>query len=365
MRFHKRVSSTVLASLIVVGIAVSACSSSGGAPSGSAPSGSASSGGATGGGGSSNLTTLTISEQPYNGLAATALGQKVGIFAHYGLKIELKPASTIAVITAQVQSGQVPLGYTVTAILANAVEKGLGVRCVAPVQGTSGPIPGYPQNAIIVAKDSPITSLKQLNGKKFGLVALVGPNFLAAKQYVTEAGGNWDSVKPAAVPFADMAAAVSSGEVAAGLVVAPFIQKGVASGKVRILKDISANNVGQTVECYMASNSYIDKHKDVIDRFVKAQDQAILYAKAHPEAAAALVPEVAGVPAAALKGKLPPRVNYSTEIKLSSFLAYEKWMKKWGGLNGPLLPAEKLAYIAPGTPMTKLLFDDKGKYIGN
>lgn len=351
---HKRVRSIALASgtLVIVGLASSACGTSG-QHTGHAKTPSA-----------SHLTTLTIGEQPYNGLAATELGQKVGIFAHYGLRIKLAPASSIAVITAEVHSGQVPIGYTVLAILANAAEKGLGVRCIAPVESKPEPISGYPENAIIVAKNSPITSMKQLDGKTLGLVALKGPDYLTAKQFVTQAGGNWSSVKPATVPFADMPAAVSSGEVTAAEEVSPYIEKGVASGKVKVLQDLSANNEGLIRECYMASNSYIASHKSLIDRFVKAQDQSILFAAAHPAKANAEIPTVAGIPASALKGTLPPKVDYSDTLQLASISKYEQWMKKWGGLLGPILPASKLAYVPAGTPMKTLLFNSKGKYIG-
>jgi hypothetical protein len=38
-------------------------------------------------------------------------------------------------------------------------------------------------------------------------------------------------------------------------------------------------------------------------------------------------------------------------------------MQRSGGLAGPLLPISKLAWVAPGTPMSTLLFNSR-KYIG-
>lgn len=311
-----------------------------------------------------SLYSITIAEQPFNGLAATQLGQDKGIFAHYGLKVTLKPVSTVAVITAEVQSGQAQIGYGVLAITDNAIEKGVGVKCVAPVENKAEPIKGYPQGAFMVAKNSPIKSASQLEGKTVGLPALQGPDYLEAKEAVTVAGGKWTSVKTAAIGFADMNAALHSGEIQAANEVSPFIEQGLASGETRILTDFDTYLAGLTGQCYMASNSFISKNKTILDKFVQAQDQSILFASKHPAEANAEIAKVSGLPASAVKGSLPPKIFYSDNLAPATMVKYEQWQKKWGGLEGAVLPASKLAYIAPGTPMTKLLFNSRGKYIG-
>lgn len=314
--------------------------------------------------GAQSLYSISIAEQPFNGLAATQLGQDKGIFAHYGLKVTLKPVSTVAVITAEVQSGQAQIGYGVLAITDNAIEKGVPVKCVAPVENKAEPIKGYPQGAFMVAKNSPIKSPAQLAGKTVGLPALQGPDYLEAKEAVTVAGGNWKNVKTAAIGFADMNAALHSGEIQAANEVSPFIEEGLASGETRLLTNFDPYLAGWTGQCYMAANSFISKNKTILDKFVQAQDQSILFAAKHPAEANAEIAKVSGLPASAVKGSLPPKIFYSDDLAPATMLKYERWQKKWGGLAGPVLPASKLAYVAPGTPMKKLLFNASGKYIG-
>lgn len=311
-----------------------------------------------------SLYSITLAEQPFNGLAATQLGQDKGIFAHYGLKVTLKPVSTVAIITAEVQSGQAQIGYGVLAITDNAIEKGVGVKCVAPVETVAHPIKGYPQGAFMVAKNSSITSPKQLEGKTVGLPALQGPDYLEAKEAVTNAGGDWAKVKTAQIGFADMNAALKSGEIQAANEVSPFIEQGLSTGETKIITNFDTYLAGLTGQCYMASDSFISKNKALVDRFVMAQDQAILFAQAHPTEANAEIAKVSGLPAAAVKGSLPPKIFYSDDLKPQTMVKYEQWQKKWGGLAGPIIPASKLAYVAPGTPMNKLLFNADGKYIG-
>lgn len=311
-----------------------------------------------------SLTSITIAEQPFNGLAATQLGQDKGIFAHYGLKVTLKPVSTVAVITAEVQSGQAQFGYGVLAITDNAIEKGVPVKCVAPVETKAEPIKSYPEGALMVSKSSGITSAKQLVGKTIGLPALQGPDYLEAKEAVIVAGGDWSKVKTAQVGFADMNAALKSGEIQAANEVSPFIEQGTAAGETKLLVNFDPYLAGWTGMCYMASNSFISGNKTTLDNFVKAQDQSILFAQAHPKEANAEIGKVSGLPAAAVKASLPPKLFYTDNLAPATMIKYEKWQKKWGGLAGPVLPVSKLAYIAPGTPAKKLLFNASGKYIG-
>ncbi len=144
------------------------------------------------------ITTINLAVVPFYAYAATELGQVKGIFRHYGIKVVLQPASNINIILAELHSGQAQLGYTSTALLLNGDEKGQGVRCVAPVENEAVAIPSYPANAIMVAANSPIKSLADLNGKTVALNQPGGSNELFLKAAVEKAGGNWSSINTTA-----------------------------------------------------------------------------------------------------------------------------------------------------------------------
>jgi NitT/TauT family transport system substrate-binding protein len=307
---------------------------------------------------------FTLAVVPYSGLAATGVGQVKGIFAHYGLQVSLKPASNIDIIIAELQSGQVPVGYLSTAIMLNAVEKGVPLVCVAPVGPLTKPIPNYPGQGIIVAKSSPIKSLAQLDGKTLALPTLSGANYLAAKAGVSEAGANWNSIKLTALPYADMNAAVHSGEVDAAFQLSPYIEQGEKAGETRLLKDLSSIGANSTGACWGTTQSYLNQHKKILRNFNLAMDQAILYSEKYPAVAEAQIPRVSGVPASSLAGTLPPKFYYTDSLLPNRILQYERFMKKWGGLEGNIIPLKRIVWIAPGTPMTKLYFNGNGKFIG-
>ena len=336
-------------------IAVGACGSS------SSGSGTTSS---NTGSGSGSLTTLNIGEVPFYANIALALGEKVGIFAHYGLQVNLQPASNVNVIIANLHSGHQQLGFVTTPLLLKADEAGQNVKCVAPLGPANNVNPAYPENAVMVAKGSSITSLAQLAGKTVGLNQLAGSNQLYLQAGVIKAGGDFSSVKMATVPFADMAAALKSGTIQAAFEVQPFISTGEQAGDQQLLADLDSVTSPWTTECYAATTSYINANTDVMTRFAHAQSQAILYAAAHPSDALAEIATVSGLSAQAAKTDVPPKIVYTDDLAPDTIIKYADLMVKYNSLTGPALTQAQVAWIAPGEPATKLLFGTGGKYTG-
>jgi NitT/TauT family transport system substrate-binding protein len=335
-------------------LALAACSSGGGSTSSNAGAGNS----------TQALTTLDIGEVPFYANIPLALGEKVGIFAHYGLQVNLQPASNVNVIIANLHSGHQQLGFVTTPLLLKADEAGQNVKCVAPLGPANNVNPAYPENAVMVAKGSSITSLAQLSGKTVGLNELEGSNELYLEAGVEAAGGNFASIKLATVPFADMSAALKSGAIQAGFEVPPFITTGEQAGDQQLLADLDSVTSPWTTDCYAASTSYISANSSVMSRFVEAEDQSILYATAHPSEALAEIGTVSGLSAAAAKSDVPPSIVYTDNLAPATFIQYADLMLKYKDLTGPALTSSDLVWVAPGTPETSLQFADGGKYTG-
>lgn len=334
-------------------VGLGACSSGGGSTS-------TSNAGTAG----STITTLTIGEVPFYANIPLALGEKIGIFAHYGLKVVLAPASNVNVIIANLHSGHQQLGFVTTPLLLKADEAGQNVKCVAPLGPANNVNPSYPENAVMVAKGSSIKSLAQLSGKTVGLNELEGSNELYLEAGVEAAGGNFASIKLATVPFADMSAALKSGTIQAAFEVPPFITSGEQAGDQTLLADLDNVTSPWTADCYAATSSYISGNSSVMTRFVEAEDQSILYAAAHPSEALGEIATVSGLSAAAAKADVPPDIVYTDNLAPATFIKYADLMKKYKDLSGPTLTQSDITWVAPGTPAAKLLFADGGKYTG-
>jgi NitT/TauT family transport system substrate-binding protein len=353
-RLPRKRSRRVLAALggaAALAMAVAACSSGGGNSSNTGTSGG-------------SLTTLYIGEVPFYANIPLALGEKVGIFAHYGLNVVLQPSSNVNVIIANLHSGHQQLGFVTTPLLLKADEAGQDIKCVAPLGIANNVNPAYPQNAVMVAANSTITSLAQLAGKTVGLNQLAGSNQLYLEAGVTNAGGDFSSVKMATVPFADMSAALKSGTIQAGFEVQPFITSGEQAGDQKLLADLDSLTSPWTTQCYAATDSYLSSNTALLTRFAHAESQSILYAATHPNDALAEIPTVSGLSAQAAKASVPPKIVYTDDLAPASLIEYANFMTKYHALTGPALTQSDIAWVAPGEPATKLLFATGGKYTG-
>jgi NitT/TauT family transport system substrate-binding protein len=354
-RTGRRLPMAVLAA--AASLTVAACGSSSGNHSGSTSAG--------GGSGSSSgkLTSVTVSAVPFYANAALGLGEKVGIFAHYGLKANLTTSANVNVTLADIHSGHVQFGFATTPLLAGADAKGQDMKCVAPLGPANIANPKFTENAVMVAKGSSITSIADLKGKTVGLNQLAGSNQLYLQIALAKAGLGIDDIHLATVPFADQGAAIKSGKIDAGFLVPPFIHQSEAAGQTQELADLDSLTAPDTQECYVASSDYIDSDQATVDNFVKAMNQSILYAQKYPAQFIAEVGPVSGLPAAQAKSSVPPDLKLTDSIAPPTMVKYEDLMVKAKALD-KALPASQIAYVTPGTPMNKLLFANGGKYTG-
>lgn len=345
-------------------VAVSACgSSSSSNNTGGGTNAAASSGGGSSSSGSGKLTSVTVSAVPFYANAALGLGEKVGIFAHYGLKANLATAANVNVTLADIHSGHVQFGFATTPLLAGADAKGQDMKCIAPLGPANVANPKFTENAVMVAKGSSITSIGGLKGKTVALNQLGGSNQLYLQIALAKAGLTIDDIHLATVPFADQGAAIKDGKIDAGFLVPPFIHQTEAAGQTQELADLDSLTAPDTQECYVASNGYISSNQATVDNFVKAMNQSILYAQKYPSQFIAEVGPVSGLSGAAAKASVPPDLQLTDSIAPPTMVKYEDLMVKAKALD-KALPASQIAYVTPGTPMTKLLFANGGKYTG-
>jgi hypothetical protein len=159
-----------------------------------------------------------------------------------------------------------------------------------------------------------------------------------------------------------MAAEIANGTIAAAVEISPY---NTQAGQQQ-LKDLDSTTTGAPPNGWVATAAYIATHKALINAFVEAQQQSILYTAAHfSKITPAILAEAAGVPASeASSFTVPTKINFSTSLNPPGILSYQKDMQTYGFLAvGPLMPVSALTYTAPGTPMTKLLFNAAGKFI--
>ncbi|MFE7439819.1 ABC transporter substrate-binding protein [Streptomyces chartreusis] len=276
--------------LLLVG---TACGSS----DGDSPDAGASSGG---------VTTVKLGLIPIVDVAPLYLGQKKGFFEKQGLKLEFTSAQGGAAIVPGVASGQFQFGFSNVTSLMVAQSNGVPVKAVANGIASTG-VRGKDFNGLMVKKDSPVKSAKELEGKKVAINTLKNINETAVRQAVREAGGDPDEVELVEMAFDQMPAALDQGQIDAACVVEPATATIRSQGGREIASPLIDVAPELTVAMYFTSTQYAQQHPDVVKKFQDATAESLAYAEAHPDEARQIVTTYTKIPASVLEQVVLPK----------------------------------------------------------
>lgn len=243
--------------------------------------------------GGDEMTTIRLGNLVFTGTAPLQLGIEKGFFEDEGLTIVQTEGDNPAAIAGQLTSGQLDIGFTTTTFLPTAVSQGAPLKAIAAVDGLIDT--EAPASAIVVAADSPITTLSDLEGKNVAVVALGSELHLLTLVDVDKNGGDSSKVNPVQIPFPQMQQALDAGNVDAIVTTEPFLSATVAAGARIIAAPEIDIMPGASVTAWAASTSYIEANPDVVAAFTRAMKKTLEYAKAHPDEVLALIPEYTGL----------------------------------------------------------------------
>lgn len=318
----------VVAAAVVVAVAVAGC---GGDSSSGASAGS-----------SGGITTLKLGYVPYADDAPAFLAQEKGIFRKHGLTVEFVPAPNPVAAVAALTSGKQQLAFVTDPVLINANLQNTRLKCVAPVVGRQPSDPARDGTTLIAAKDSGITGVKDLAGKKVAMVQLNSLNSLDIQALSTQAGIDHKSVQFIQMPFPQMPAALDQGRVQAAVIVQPFAQTAIDKGHTVINHPNRELWAGGTIVCFAALADYIDENVKVIQGFNAAMREAILYTKDHEsEAKATLTKHMELTPEQAQKQVL--QTDWNVTLNPATIDRMQQYMKQFG-LIQRTIPAAELVW---------------------
>jgi NitT/TauT family transport system substrate-binding protein len=205
-------------------------------------------------------------------------GTEAGIFKKNNLEVDITwtrgGAETLqAIIT---DSADVAMANGILGVI-GAASKGAPVKIVSAQMTGAGDIFWY------VRADSPIKTMKDMDGKTMGFSR---PG--SSTDLVGRALAEYFKVKPKHVStggIPDTRTQVMSGQIDAGWSAAPFNFELIAEGKIRVLakgSDVPSLNE-QTVRVNAASVKFLKEKRDVARRFMKAYHESIEWVYANPD----------------------------------------------------------------------------------
>ncbi|MGY1824317.1 ABC transporter substrate-binding protein [Geodermatophilus sp. SYSU D00079] len=244
-------------------------------------------GGSEGGG----LTTITVAETAGTPMFLLTYGEREGYFADAGLELELTSSAGGATVIPQLVGGDLDVaGSNVVSALV-AASQGLPLRMIAAGTSTAQD-PENDFSALMVRSDSPVTDIAQLQGQRVAVNTLRNINDIVLGSMLEDAGLAPDAVEFVELPFPDMAAAVDKGDVAAAMVIEPFVTLAEQQGMKIIGRPYTATRPGLQIGTYLMSTQALQENPGIAEDFLQAVQTTADAIRQDPAAFRAAIPEM-------------------------------------------------------------------------
>lgn len=209
--------------------------------------------------------------------------QDQGFFKKHGLEVELHQLQLGSVVAEGVASGDLDAGQSNLFSILAGHQHGLPFMMIAP--SSTYDVNDPPHDELVVLKDSPYKSVKDLAGQVIGVFSIGGAQQLFVSALVDQGGGDVSTLKFFPLPPNAMVAGLQQGRVAAIDLSEP--QLSANADKIRPLGNTLAAIAPRGLEgAWFANTHWLAKNHDAAKRFADAIVQAGQWAMQNPEPAA-------------------------------------------------------------------------------
>lgn len=220
--------------------------------------------------------------------------QRTGMFAKAGIDLQLGRLPTGAAITAAVVGGSLDVGKSTFPSVVAARARGIPIAVIAP-----GAIydSRFPNEGLVVAKDSPIHGAADLVGKVVSVNNLDAPDRPAIERWLEQNGVDRTAIKLVEIPMSAMPAALDAHRIDGIILTSPILDETLATGKYRSLAPVySAIAPRWLFSSYSAMSDWANKNPETVKRFADVIVASAAYTNAHHGRMTALVADLIGAP---------------------------------------------------------------------
>jgi NitT/TauT family transport system substrate-binding protein len=254
--------------------------------------------------GAQALITIRVAAPPSQDVGPILYAMHAGLFAKAGLAIDLQQMTNGATVSAGVAGGALQIGFSSLQGVISGHARGIPFCMIAP-GGVY--VPEDPYAYMFVRKDSTAKTGADLNGKTLGSPALKDLDWIANAEWMSKNGGDFKSTKSIELANPALLPALLQGRIDAYTVGQPWATVALDSGNVRAIgKSFEAIAPHFLMTGWFSTSDYVDKNRDVVERFSRVIHDATLYANAHKPEMVPLLAEFtkldAGLTARTMKG---------------------------------------------------------------
>jgi NitT/TauT family transport system substrate-binding protein len=224
--------------------------------------------------GAQGLTKVRTFALPVDPCGALYYAKELGYFEAAGLDVDISSPADYGAVIAALVSGSADIAYGIILQIEQAYAKGIPVTIIAPAAMNDQK---NPTNFLLVAKDSPIKTARDLNGKTIGSSPLKSVGTYATEAWMNNNGGDASTLKWVDIPFPLCGEALARGRVDAAYVVEPFATASRSITRLlgRPYEAISPYFLGAA---YITTPQWATAHPDIVRRFTGALQKASVWA---------------------------------------------------------------------------------------
>jgi NitT/TauT family transport system substrate-binding protein len=260
-----------------------------------------------------------------------------GFFKRAGLNVDVTPLQNAGAIATALAGGSLDVGLGSLNGIATAQSHGLPFAFFAPgaVVTTKAPT-----SLLMVAKDSPITTAVQLEGKTIAVDLLSGLGQMGMLAWMTKNGGDITRVNFIEMPFSSMATALIGKKLDAAYLSEPTLSANRAD--LRVLGNPYGAIADEWyISLWYASLPWLQANNDTAHAIARVARETALWANAHPEATAPILSATTRIPLDVVARMT--RARYADKLSPALMQPVLDWAFKAHLLKTPVLSKNLIA----------------------
>ncbi len=269
--------------------------------------------------------TITVGAAPVEPSAEAYYADAGGYFKAAGLNVEISVLPNSAAMIAALSSSSLQFGNVNVLAFAQATGNGIPLVIVAPSTTWDDA-----SNQLVVTKNSPFTTARDLNGKTVGVAVIKNIPTILTQYWMDRTGGDSRTVKFIELGNAQMVPSLQAGRIDAAFLTEPFLT--LSKGDIRPITTTLMGGLPRPlgVGVWVASSDWAKVNPTIISSFAGAIIKTAYFANANHEKTAIILAQLA---------KMDPRliahmarIQYATRLNASQLQPLLDLATKYAGL---------------------------------
>jgi NitT/TauT family transport system substrate-binding protein len=277
------------------------------------------------------LPVIRVTAGPYDSYAEAYYAEAQGFFKKAGLDVRIESFTSGEKMALAVAGGASDIG------LDNPIHLALGMAHGANfvvIGGSSLYSNKSPSTALLIEKNSPIKTAKDLENSTVAISGLKNIQELGIKAWLSQNGADIAKIRFVELPTAEMGAAVGRGTVAAALVAEPFFSVSLKNSPVRVLSYPFDSVAPQFyISTWFTTPAYLKSNPDLVKRFMAAIYESAKWANTHMADTGQILVKVAKIDPDTLQTMR--RTLYAEDMRASGLQPQLDIGYKYGVLDKP------------------------------